>query len=213
MNNVDLNTIILAALQTIIGGLIALLPQLISYIKERKGRLYLYALHSCSLLTGDPVGFYKDSEGEHICVPLKIEFSNTSHISRFARDINMYAYLGNKKIARFGRKPSCTTYKLKKEGEFYEFGNNGVYTVVLPEMSTIFLNFEYHLYKKDMNPNKTTFDKLVLTYYDEKNKLHSCCLLSFNREDCWKPGSIDVSDKNNENWVEIRDNFRIEKAR
>lgn len=114
MNNVDLNTIILAALQTIIGGLIALLPQLISYIKERKGRLYLYALHSCSLLTGDPVGFYKDSEGEHICVPLKIEFSNTSHISRFARDINMYAYLGNKKIARFGRKPSCTTYKLKK---------------------------------------------------------------------------------------------------
>lgn len=213
MNNVDLNTIILAALQTIIGGLIALLPQLISYIKERKGRLYLYALHSCSLLTGDPVGFYKDSEGEHICVPLKIEFSNTSHISRFARDINMYAYLGNKKIARFGRKPSCTTYKLKKEGEFYEFENNGVYTVVLPEMSTIFLNFEYHLYKKDMNPNKTTFDKLVLTYYDEKNKLHSCCLLSFNREDCWKPGSIDVSDKNNENWVEIRDNFRIEKAR
>lgn len=212
MNNVDLNTIILAALQTIIGGLIALLPQLISYIKERKGRLYLYALHSCSLLTGDPVGFYKDSEGEHICVPLKIEFSNTSHISRFARDINMYAYLGNKKIARFGRKPSCTTYKLKKEGEFYEFGNNGVYTVVLPEMSTIFLNFEYHLYKKDMNPNKTTFDKLVLTYYDEKNKLHSCCLLSFNSEDCWKPGSIDVGDKNNENWVKIRDNFHVKKV-
>lgn len=213
MNNVDLNTIILAAVQTIIGGLIALLPQLISYIKERKGRLYLYALHSCSLLTGDPVGFYKNSEGEHACVPLKIEFSNTSHIPRFARDINMYAYLGSKKVARFGRKPSGTTYKFKKEGEFYEFGNNGVYTVVLPEMSTIFLNFEYHLYKKDMNPNKTTFDKLVLTYYDEKNKLHSCCLLSFSSEDCWKIGSIDVGDKNNENWVEIRDNFRIEKTR
>lgn len=212
MNNIDLNTIILAAMQTIIGGLIALLPQLILYIKKRKGRLYLYALHSCSLLTGDPIGFYKDSEGEHICVPLKIEFSNTSHISRFARDINMYAYLGNEKIARFNRAPSGTTYKFKKEGEFYKFGNNGMYTVVLPEMSTIFLNFEYDLYKKDMNPNKTTFDKLVLTYYDEKNKIHSCCLLSFS-EDCWKIGSIDVGDKNDENWVEIRDNFRIEKAR
>lgn len=53
----------------------------------------------------------------------------------------------------------------------------------------------------------------MLTYYDEKNKLHSCCLLSFNSEDCWKIGSIDVGDKNNENWVEIRNNFRIEKAR
>lgn len=213
MNNVDLNTIILAAVQTIIGGLIALLPQLISYIKKRKGKLYLYALHSYSLLTGDPVGFYEDSEGEHICVPLKIEFSNTSHITRFARDINMYAYLGSKKVARFGRTPSGTTYRFKKEGKFYEFGNNGMYTVVLPEMSTMFLDFEYHLYKKNMNPNKTIFDKLVLTYYDEKNKLHSCCLLSFNSEDCWKIGSIDVGDKNNENWVEIRNNFRIEKAR
>lgn len=160
MNNVDLNTIILAAVQTIIGGLVALLPQLISYIKKRKGKLCLYALHSYSLLTGAPVGFYEDSEGEHICVPLKIEFSNMSHISRFVRDINLYAYLGSKKIARFNRKPSGTTYKFKKkEGEFYEFGNNGVYTVVLPEMSTIFLNFEYHLYKKDMNPNNTIFDK------------------------------------------------------
>lgn len=69
MNNVGLNTIILAAVQTIVGGLVALLPQLISYIYKRKGKLYLYALYSYSLLTGDPVGFYKDSEGEHICVP------------------------------------------------------------------------------------------------------------------------------------------------
>lgn len=215
MNNVGLNTIILAAVQTIVGGLVALLPQLISYMYKRKGKLYLYALHSYSLLTGDPVGFYKNSEGEHICVPLKIEFSNTSHIPRFARDINMYAYLGSKKVARFSRKPSGTTYNFKKEGEFYEFGNNGMYTVVLPEMSTMFLDFEYYLYKKDMNPNKTIFDKLVLTYYDEKNKLHSCCLLSFNSEDCWKIGAINVCDKNwnsdNENWIEVRDNFRIKK--
>lgn len=32
MNNVGLNTIILAAVQTIVGGLVALLPQLILYI-------------------------------------------------------------------------------------------------------------------------------------------------------------------------------------
>ncbi len=209
MKDIDLNAMIQAA----VGELIAFLFKLFSQTIKGKGELSICVLHSYSLLTQEPLGFYEDSEGEHICVPLKIEFSNTSHISRFARDINMYAYLGSKKVAIFGRKSSGTTYKFKKEGEFYEFGNNGAYSVVLPEMSTIFLNFEYHLYKKDMNPNNTIFDKLVLTYYDEKNKLHSCCLLSFSNEDCWKIGSIDVGDKNNENWVEIRDNFRIEKAR
>ena len=183
MNNVGLNTIILAAVQTIVGGLVALLPQLISYIYKRKGKLYLYALHSYSLLTGDPIGFYKDSDGEYICVPLRIEFANTSYVSRFARDINIYAYLGNKKVARLARKHSGTNYRFKKEGEFYNFGNNGMYTVVLPEISTTILDFEYYLYKKDINPNNVSFDKLILTYYDEKNKIHSCCLLSFNSED------------------------------
>lgn len=174
-------------LLVVIGGLIGFISGLGVMIAERlmnrKGKIKIYYKFISSSLTHRPWGIYKDSETNKICfdIPVAFEFQNTSKTTRVIRDVSVELYLQNKFVAKLVQGEYGT--KSKKENgtetdfEKFNFGaENGSYSFVLNECSIQKQKCFYVISIDDTDIDKYKFDRIILSYYNERDKKKSYVL-------------------------------------
>lgn len=124
-------------------------------------------------------------------IPLWIEIINTCGISRIVRNLNLYAYADKEEVAAFTQLQDIG-YK-----EEILLGDKGSYTFVIPANSACRFDVEFILRESEVPQNKRPFDEIVLTYYDEKNRIHAFNLP--NIDFCWCQGEF----KAEKEWITL----------
>ena len=175
-----------ALLGSIIGAAATLLATWMSRKMQTNGKLTLHLkMVYTKGGTNEPWGFYRSQlkSGLYMQVPLWIDICNTSGISRIVRNINLYAYKDKKEVASF------TQIQRIGDGESkIAFGDNESYTLVIPANSARRFNLDFMLRESDIPTEDKNFDELILTYFDEKNKIHAFHLVDMDQ--CWVEGSL-----------------------
>lgn len=116
-------------------------------------------------------------------VPLWLDVCNTSGIPRILRNVNLSAYSDKKEIAPF------TQMQRSGDGEkAVLFGEQESYTLVIPANSAKRFDLVFMLHEAELMSGEKDFDKLILTYFDEKNQIHAFHLAAIER--CWVRGSL-----------------------
>lgn len=72
-------------------------------------------------------------------------------------------------------------------------GDHGAYTLVVPANSSRRFEMEFLLKKSELPPCQKEFNKLILSYFDEKDKIHAFHFEKINS--CWVPGPLDMTHK------------------
>lgn len=132
-----------------------------------------------------PWGYYTSGTkpGLYLMVPLWLDVCNTSGISRVLRNVNLFACSNKKEIASFTQ--------IQRSGDresAIPFGENEAYTVVVPANSAKRFEMLFILHEADLPPEEKDLDELILTYFDEKNQIHSFHLATIDQ--CWVKGSL-----------------------
>lgn len=178
-----------AILGSIIGAAASLLAVWLGKKIQASGKISLYVkiVHSKST-SHLPWGFYKSRQksGLYFQVPLWLDVVNTCGISRIIRNFNLYAYKEKTEVASF------TQVQRIGDGENAIFlGDHESYSLVVPANSTRRFDLEFILYEVDLPKNGKTFDRLILTYFDEKDHIHAFYFTTI--DSCWVEGSLKMS--------------------
>lgn len=183
---------IISAAGALLGSIIGAISTLAAIWIERKiqksGKVVLYArlVYSKGIIN-EPWGYYRssDRQGLFMHIPIWLDVCNTCGVTRVIRNINLYAYANKKEIAAF------TQIQRREKGDMViSLGDNESYTLVIPDNSARRFNMEFVLYEKDLLSGETQFDELILTYFDEKNKIHA--FLFSKVEKCWIEGPLEI---------------------
>ena len=84
--------------------------------------------------------------------------------------------------------PFVQSQHLGNDKEKYVLGQNGAYTVVIPEKSSCRFDMEFFLRLSEMPEGHTAFDKIVLAYYDERDIFHTFDFATVKT--CWTEGTL-----------------------
>lgn len=167
-----------AILGVIIGGLIAILSSFLTFIISNyvpiigKSRIYFL--------------FKYDSEFNDI--ECKIEFLNTTNVTKIYRDINLYKFKDNKMMSKMDQASMSTTNRGGEVVDKTVYGNEGNYTVLLSNNSTKTIEGCFTSDIKDAN-----FDSFYLNYYDEHDKIMVLKLCDKNNLDSVKGNWIKLN--------------------
>lgn len=165
----------------VIGALATLVATWLTRRMQRSGKVSLFAKMVYSKSSADKAcGYYRSQLGPglYLRIPLWLDIVNTSGVSRIVRNVNLYAYSKKKEIAVFTQM-QC----IVNNGETYVLGNNGAYTFVIPPNSACRFDVEFMLKETELSPGEKEFDEIVLSYFDEKNRIHAFHLI--NIDSCW----------------------------
>lgn len=170
----------------VIGACATLLSVWLTKKLQTSGKVSLFA-KIVHIPTGSHQAWgYYTSEREqklYMAVPLWLDVCNTSGISRILRNVNLSAYFDKKEIASFKQ------IQRSGDGESaIRFGENEAYTVVVPANSAKRFEMLFILHEMDLPPEAKDFDKLILTYFDEQNRIRSFHLAAI--EQCWVEGAL-----------------------
>ena len=97
-------------------------------------------------------------------VPVWLDVCNTSGISRIVRNVSLTALCKGKEIATFLQIQRYDTTK---------FGEDESYTLIIPANSAKRYSLLFMLDEKEIEEENKDFDELILTYFDEKDIIHS----------------------------------------
>lgn len=164
-----------------IGALATLVATWLTRRMQKSGKVSLFAKMVYSKSSTDKAcGYYRSQLGPglYLRIPLWLDIVNTSGVSRIVRNVNLYAYSKKKEIAVFTQM-QC----IVNNGETYVLGNNGAYTFVIPPNSACRFDVEFMLKETELSPGEKEFDEIVLSYFDEKNRIHAFHLI--NIDSCW----------------------------
>lgn len=165
----------------VIGALATLVATWLTRRMQKSGKVSLFAKMVYSKSSADKAcGYYRSQLGPglYLRIPLWLDIVNTSGVSRIVRNVNLYAYSKKKEIAVFTQM-QC----IVNNGETYVLGNNGAYTFVIPPNSACRFDVEFMLKETELSPGEKEFDEIVLSYFDEKNRIHAFHLI--NIDSCW----------------------------
>lgn len=184
-----------ALLGSVIGAAATLLAAWMTKKIQASGKLTLHLkmVHAKGKIN-KPWGFYRDQRRceLYMRVPLWLDVCNTSGISRIARNINLYAYKDKKEVASF------TQIQRIGDGDSKNaLGDNESYTFVIPANSARRFSLDFMLRESDMPTEDKNFDELILTYFDEKNKIHAFHFVDMDQ--CWIEGSL----KSKREWITL----------
>lgn len=175
-----------ALLGSLVGAFLTLAGNMIFRKVQESGHISIYVriVHS---LSGKhhTWGFYhpKDSETDlSFHIPIWFEVVNTCGVQRVLRDVNLYIYSNGEEVT-----PFVQSQHLGNK-EKYVLGQNGAYTVVIPEKSSCRFNMEFFLRLSEMPEGHTAFDKVVLAYYDERDIFHTFDFATVKT--CWTEGTL-----------------------
>ena len=176
-----------ALLGSLVGAFLTLAGNMIFRKVQESGHISIYVriVHS---LSGKhhTWGFYhpKDSENDlSFHIPIWFEVVNTCGVQRVLRDVNLYIYSNGKEVM-----PFVQSQHLGNDKEKYVLGQNGAYTVVIPEKSSCRFDMEFFLRLSEMPEGHTAFDKIVLAYYDERDIFHTFDFATVKT--CWTEGTL-----------------------
>lgn len=165
----------------VIGALATLVATWLTRRMQKSGKVSLFAKMVYSKSSADKAcGYYRSQLGPglYLRIPLWLDIVNTSGVSRIVRNVNLYAHSKKKEIATFTQM-QC----IVNNGETYVLGNNGAYTFVIPPNSACRFDVEFMLKEAELSPDGKEFDEIVLSYFDEKNRIHAFHLI--NIDFCW----------------------------
>lgn len=170
----------------VVGAGATLLSTWLTKKLQTSGKVSLFA-KIVHLPTGDhrTWGYYpcEKKQGLYMMVPLWLDVCNTSGIPRILRNVNLSAYSDKKEIAPF------TQMQRSGDGEkAVLFGEQESYTLVIPANSAKRFDLVFMLHEAELMSGEKDFDKLILTYFDEKNQIHAFHLAAIER--CWVRGSL-----------------------
>lgn len=176
-------------LGAVIGAGATLLSTWLAKRVQESGKLILYARTVYSKGAVQPAcGYYpsQTKSGLFFRIALWVDACNTSGVSRIARNVNLHACYKKKDIAEF----IPIQYIGTKDGNI-PLGDNESNTLVIPANSARRFDLEFMLHDQDLPEDSKEFDELILTYFDEKNKIHAFHFMNIDK--CWIEGPLDVS--------------------
>ena len=170
----------------VIGAGATLLSTWLAKRLQTNGRVFLYA-RIVHIPTGNHQTWGYDISGTkpglYLMIPLWLDVCNTSGVSRILRNVNLSAYFNKKEVASFTQ-----IQRSGDGGNAIQFGENGAYTVVVPANSAKRFEMLFMLHETELPDKSKEFDELILTYFDEQNKIHSFHFASI--EQCWVRGAL-----------------------
>lgn len=184
----------------IIGASATLLSTWLAKKLQVAGKVTLHvALVGSATGDGITCGFYSGhfDNGPIMRVPIWLDVCNTSGVSRIVRNVSMHAYYNKKHVAEFAQIQAVDIGK-KRMG----LGDQESYTVVVPENSAKRFSMEFILKRQDVSTKDKQFDELVLTYFDEKNKIKAFHFM--NVQNCWLEGPICANDEWRTKWNTLK---------
>lgn len=184
-----------ALLGSVIGAVATLLATWMSQKMQANGKLSLHLkMVNTKGAINKPWGFYRSQlkTGLFMQVPLWLDVCNTSGISRTVRNVNLYAYKDKKEVASF------TQIQRIGDGDSkIALGDNESYTLVIPANSARRFDLDFMLHESDIPTEDKSFDELILTYFDEKNKIHAFHFVDMDQ--CWGEGAL----KPKKEWITL----------
>lgn len=177
---------IIGLLGAVIGALATLVATWLTRKLQESGKVSLFTKMVYSKSSVDKAcGYYQcqTEPGLYLRIPLWLDIVNTSGISRIVRNVNLYAYSDKKQIAAF-----IQIQRLGDGEDAILLGNNEAYTFVIPPNSACRFDVEFILKETELSPNEKEFDEIVLSYFDEKNRIHAFHLI--NVDFCWAEKKI-----------------------
>ncbi len=188
----QINTLISAGsglLGAVIGAGATILSTWIAKCIQESGKLTLHARIVYSKGKVHPACGYYSSQtkaGLFFRIALWVDVCNTSGVSKIARNVNLHACYKKKDIAEF-----VPIQYIGTEDGRIPLGDNESNTLVIPANSAKRFDLEFMLHEQDLPQDEKEFDELILTYFDEKNKIHAFHFMKV--EKCWVQGPIKVS--------------------
>lgn len=206
--NIDVNIYISALLSMLSTLFIQFITEKIKELG--KVDLYVKLVHTRSAVFNNEYGFYDGANDIYMHVPMWVDFINNTGTSKIIRNISLHAYMGDEEIAEFGQIQRIKDRNVEGNGEItvIRLGDDEAYTFSIPEKGTIRANLEFTLHKNTIENEQKNFNKIVLTYSDEKDRLHAFEFL--NVRDCWKSGDIEKN-KEEKMWMKLKNKFKIHK--
>lgn len=206
--NIDVNIYISALLSM----LSTLFVQFIVEKRKELGKVDLYVklVHTRSEVFNNEYGFYDGANGIYMHVPMWVDFINNTKTSKIIRNISLHAYMDDEEISEFIQLQRLKDKNVEGNGEItvIRLGDDEAYTFSIPEKGAIRANLEFTLHKNTIENEQKNFNKIVLTYSDEKDRLHAFEFL--NVRDCWKSGDIEKN-KEEKMWMKLKNKFKVHK--
>ncbi len=168
-------------LGAVIGALAVLASTWLAKKLQTTGRVSLFAKMVYSKSSVDKAcGYYQCQTGPglYLRIPLWLDIVNTSGISRIVRNVNLYAYSKGKEIAAFTQ-----IQRVGNGDSAIALGDNEAYTFVIPANGARRFDVEFILKETELTSDKKEFDEIMLSYFDEKNCVHTFSLIHIDF--CW----------------------------
>lgn len=173
-------------LGAIIGVIGTLVATLFTYWLQKHGKINMHVrlVHSKGNVNR-PWGFYLSERRTqlYMSVPIWLDVSNTSGVSRIIRDFNLEAYYQGEFVAEFTQ-IQC----ISKDGEKIPLGQDEAYTLVVEGNSARRYNMQFLLHQCDISKNNKSIDELRFRYFDEHDKVQEFFFTKLDK--CWVQGPL-----------------------
>lgn len=179
-------------LGAVIGASATLLTTWLNKKMQTSGKIALYArIVHLPAANNQTWGFFSNKEGKlYMQVPVWLDVCNTSGISRIVRNVSLTALCKGKEIATFLQIQRYDTTK---------FGEDESYTLIIPANSAKRYSLLFVLDEKEIEEENKDFDELILTYFDEKDIIHSFHFAYVDT--CWIIGALPREKK----WITLKE--------
>lgn len=179
-------------LGAVIGASATLLTTWLNKKMQTSGKIALYArIVHLPAANNQTWGFFQNKEGKlYMQVPVWLDVCNTSGISRIVRNVSLTALCKGKEIATFLQIQRYDTTK---------FGEDESYTLIIPANSAKRYSLLFMLDEKEIEEENKDFDELILTYFDEKDIIHSFHFAYVDT--CWIIGALPREKK----WITLKE--------
>lgn len=159
---------------TLLGAAIGFISSigimLVQRMLDRAGKLELYAKMVYDRSTGSYAwGFQQNADGVFLNVPIWIQIQNLSSSSRIIRDVNLILLNEGKELVSMIQSNRA---EIKNQGK-YLFANEGCYSLSVGGREIKQINCHFLL---KHTADVSSFDEIMLRYYDEKNHVHKFSL-------------------------------------
>lgn len=179
-------------LGAVIGASATLLTTWLNKKMQTSGKIALYArIVHLPAANNQTWGFFPNKEEKlYMQVPVWLDVCNTSGISRIVRNVSLTALCKGKEIATFLQIQRYDTTK---------FGEDESYTLIIPANSAKRYSLLFMLDEKEIEEENKDFDELILTYFDEKDIIHSFHFAYVDT--CWIIGALPREKK----WITLKE--------
>ena len=188
--SVDQQIAIISAGAALLGSIIGAIATLLGTVPTKKiqesGKVTLHVRpvysHSSDKRWS---GFYRGQTNMGLVLQITVwlDVCNTCGIPRIVRNVNLFAYKNKKEVAEL--------IQIQRSGDgdtAVLFGDHESYTLVIPANSARRFDLKFMLKEQELSSENKEFDELVLSYFDENNRIQA---FHFAKVDsCWIEGPL-----------------------